>query len=59
MWLFPSRQGAQTVMKRRRMVAFTIFSTTAFLLASVVSGVPVEEGFRLTNKGYDDFCTVF
>jgi hypothetical protein len=41
------------------MVAFTIFSTTALLLASVVSGVPVEEGFRLTNKGFDDFRTVF
>ena len=59
MWLFSSRQGAQTVMKRRRMVAFTIFSGAAFFLASVVSSVPVEEGFRLTNKGYDDFRTVF
>jgi hypothetical protein len=33
--------------------------TTVFLLASVVSGIPVEEGFLQINKGGTPFHTIF
>ncbi|XP_046639907.1 uncharacterized protein LOC124321033 [Daphnia pulicaria] len=49
MRLFSSRQGAKATMQHRGMVICTIW-TTVFLLASVVSGIPVEEGFLQINK---------
>lgn len=58
MRLFSSRQGAKTTMQHRGMVICTIW-TTVFLLASVVSGIPVEEGFLQINKGGTPFRTIF
>lgn len=38
-------------MQHRGMMVICTIWTTVFLLASVVSGIPVEEGFLQINKG--------
>lgn len=47
-------------MKRRELAARIVLLATILLLAQAVSGAPVENGFRLINKGcnpkYFAFC---